>query len=134
MATPDGSPPRYGSPSPPATHIPPPPFAYQMPAYWAPPVYVPEAPSANTALILGLVAFPGALVMCLLGFVGIGGIIYGGRARKEIAQSGGVLRGKDKAILGIVFGWIGIAVASLYVVAMVVLVIFIATTEPGTHA
>lgn len=129
-----GSPPSYRAPPPasypgPGYPVPGPQgFAYQMPAYWAPPVPMPEAPSANTAFILGLVGVIGALASCILGFVGIGAIIVGRRANEEIRKSGGMLRGRGKVQAGIICGWIGTVIASLYVVLIVVVFLFVATT------
>jgi hypothetical protein len=72
-----------------------------------------EAPSANTAMIFGIVSTAGALVSCFLGFLGIIALVYARKASREIAASAGMLRGRDKVVLGRVLGTIGIVIASL---------------------
>ncbi len=125
-----GPPARY--PGSAAAYPPPGPYqyAYQVPSLWAPPYVSLKAPSANTALILGVVSVVGSLVTCLIGFVGIAAIIYGNKAREEIRRSGGMLQGSSEATTGIVCGWIGTILASLWVVFMIVLFGVIIATSP----
>ena len=95
-----------------------PPYAAQVPAWYHYPVYtflpqMAEAPSANTAMIFGIVSTAGAFVSCFLGFLGIIALVYARKPSREIATSGGLLRGRDKVVLGRVLGIIGIVIASL---------------------
>src|SRR3954467_15415445 len=60
--------------------------------------------SATAALILGICA----LVICPL-ICGPLAIVYGNKAKREIATSNGNLTGSGLATAGIVLGWIGVA-------------------------
>lgn len=110
---PPGQAPGSYQPAPPPAQapVPPPPGAYQQPAYgYGVPVYAskPDAPSAQMAMILGIVGLIAAFVSCgFLGFIGIGGIIMAKKTEEEIAQSGGAVGGEDKAKIGKITGWIG---------------------------
>ncbi len=111
-------------------------FPYQQPAYAMPVVVMkPDAPSASTAQILGIVGMIGSFFTCLLGLIGIGGIIYAKKAEEEIARSGGTLGGEDKAKVGRITGWIGVVVASLpilYLVGWLVVVVLIGGLLAGS--
>ncbi len=112
---------------PPPPPVAPPGIPYQQPAYGPPvpvPVVRPDAPSAQMAMILGIVGLVGALVTCLVGFVGIGGIIFANKTEEEIARSGGTLGGEDKAKIGRITGWIGVVLASLGLLVGILYVLF----------
>ena len=81
--------------------------AYQ--AYAAPV----QHPQATTSFILGLLG----LVLCPP--VGIGGLVMGGRVRREIDASGGQLGGRGLATAGWVMGIISVVLLALYVVLIV---------------
>lgn len=74
-----------------------------------------EAPSANKALIAGIVG----LLCCAIG--GIFAIIWGNAANKEIAASGGVLGGKGKAQAAVILGWIAIALWAVGIILNIAL-------------
>lgn len=109
---------QYVAPPPqgqPGAYPPPQAQPYGAPAYGAPGYARPKAPSAQMAMILGIVGAAGGLITCILGLVGIGGIIMGGKAKKEIAASGGTLDGASDAKLGVIFGWVGVGLFAAYV-------------------
>ncbi len=87
---------------------------YQQPVYGAGYV-LPNHPQATTALILGIVG------LALCPFVGIGGFVLGGRARREIDASPGQWSGRGVATAGWVLGIIAIVYAALVLVYVVVL-------------
>jgi len=107
-----------------------------QPGYGPPvPGVAQEAPSANLAMILGIVGAAGGLFSCLLGFVGIGGIVYAKRTEEEIRRSGFTLSGQDKARIGRITGWIGVVlgcIGVLLIIGWVVIVIIAASTAPMT--
>jgi hypothetical protein len=72
---------------------------------------------ATASLILGICG----LVICSLICSPLA-IMYGKRARRSIAASGGRLGGESQATAGIVMGWIGVG---LLILGLVVVVIFI---------
>ncbi|MER3454717.1 MAG: hypothetical protein C4318_06105 [Acidimicrobiia bacterium] len=117
------------APPPPQAPMPPPSGIYQQPAYgYGAPVVVskPDAPSAQTAMILGLVGLIAAFFSCgLFGLLGIGGIIMAKRAEEEIARSLGTLGGEDKAKIGKITGWIGAILGGLAAVTSVGYLLFI---------
>ncbi|HEY5981353.1 MAG TPA: DUF4190 domain-containing protein [Microlunatus sp.] len=92
---------------------------YQQPAYGYLP---PNHPKATTAMVLGIIG----IVLCP--FVGIGGFVLGGRARREIDAAPGQWGGRGTATAGWVLGIISIVYASLVLVYAVVLGIGIAVS------
>ncbi len=78
--------------------------AYQ--AYVTPP----QHPRATTAFVLGLLG----LVLCPP--VGIGGVVIGGRVRREIDAAGGQWGGRGLATAGWVLGIISVVLLGLYVI------------------
>jgi uncharacterized membrane protein len=97
---------------------PPPPGGYGQPGYGAP------APSrtsgkAIASLVTGLV---GLITFCCGFFVisSIAGVVLGVLARRDIRASNGALRGDGMALTGIISGAVGI-------LAMVVVIVLVAT-------
>jgi hypothetical protein len=107
-----------------------------QPGYGPPvPGVAQEAPSANLAMILGIVGLAGGLFTCLLGLVGIGGIVYAKRTEEEIRRSGFTLSGQDKAKIGRITGWIGVVLGAVGVVLTILWLIFVvilASSAPVT--
>ncbi|MDN5763163.1 MAG: DUF4190 domain-containing protein, partial [Microlunatus sp.] len=85
---------------------------YQQPGYGA--YQLPNHPQATTALILGIVG----LVFCP--FVGIAGLVLGGRARKEIDAAPGQWGGRGIATAGWVLGIISIVYLAFLVVFVII--------------
>jgi hypothetical protein len=76
--------------------------------YQGGPGYQPTNGSATAALVLGICGF----VICPL-IPSVLAIVYGKKARHEIAASGGRQTGGSQATAGIVLGWIGIGLCVL---------------------
>lgn len=95
-----------------------------MPAgpFFPVPVPVPETNGlAVASLLFGI---------CWLGGIGsLAALVLGYRARREIRNSAGGQRGSSLATIGIVLGWIGIAVLVIAAVAAFVLLAATATTS-----
>lgn len=87
---------------------PPPPPPAGVPG--VPPGPPPNSGKAVTALVLGIVG----LVVCQV--VGVAAIIVGKQANEEIAASRGTLGGEGLAQVGIVLGWVAVALMALGVV------------------
>ena len=119
---PPGNPPPPGSPPPPGYGAPPgygPPPGYGAPAGYGPPPgfgagypspmgYPPRTNSSAVAgLVLSLVGF----VVCFVG--SILGIVFAGKAKKEIRASNGAETGEGMATAAQVLGWVGLGVAIL---------------------
>ena len=85
------------------------------PYYQGPPS---SSGEATASLILGICG----LLICSLICSPLA-IMYGKRARRSIAASGGRLGGDGQATAGIVLGWIGIGLLALGLVAVILLVI-----------
>lgn len=99
---------------------------YAQPAYGPPmPVAKQDAPSAQMAMILGIVGLVGAFFTCILGFVGIGGIIMAKKTEEEIARSGGMYGGEDKAKIGRITGWIGTILGSVGLIFLILYILFL---------
>jgi hypothetical protein len=77
------------------------------------------------AMILGIVGLVGAFLTCILGFVGIGGIVFAKKTEEEIARSGGMLGGEDKAKIGRITGWIGTILAGVGILFWILYFLFI---------
>lgn len=85
----------------------------------------PEAPSANTSMILGIISIAGGvLLLFLIGFLGIAAVILGNKAKREIKESRGYYEGTGKVTAGLVCGWIGIGYAGL--ISLLVLFLILA--------
>jgi hypothetical protein len=84
------------------------------------PYYQPQGTSgeATASLILGICG----LVICSLICSPLA-IMYGKRAQRSIAASGGRLGGEGQATAGIIMGWIGVGLLALGLVVVVILVI-----------
>ncbi len=85
--------------------------AYPGYAAYGPP---PNHPQAVTAFVLGLVG----LVVCTP--VGIGGLVIGGRVRKEIDAAPGQYSGRGLATAGWVLGIISVVLLALAVVFVII--------------
>ena len=79
---------------------------------------------ATASLILGICG----LLICSLICSPLA-IMYGKRARRTIAASGGRLGGDGQATAGIVMGWIGIGLLALGIVAAIVLILAAVATN-----
>jgi len=73
--------------------------------------------NATISLVLGIVS----IVLCLGFLAGVPAIILGGKAKKEIAASGGAQGGDGMATAGQVTGWIGTVFSVLGLLAFVAL-------------
>jgi hypothetical protein len=86
-----------------------------------------QHPQAVTALVLGILGTVLGLSCAVGGLFGIGGIVLGRRARREIDAEPGRYTGRGAATAGFVTGVIGIVVGILYAVVFVLMV----TLLPG---
>jgi hypothetical protein len=75
------------------------------------------APKTNGLAIASLVV---SLVVCGIG--SIAGVIMGHIARRQIRESGGTQTGDGLALAGIIIGYIGLALAVLYVIFIIIAV------------
>jgi hypothetical protein len=79
-----------------------------MAEYYNAPSGTPYSPPNSTMAIISLVA--GVLGLTFIPFLGsIAAVILGSMAKKEIRESNGALGGDGLATVGLVLGWIGIA-------------------------
>lgn len=130
--TPPPPPPAQGQYVPPSPPPPPQPaYGAPAPAYGAPaPGYapaLPESPSAKNAMIWGIVGLVAWAFTCGIGgLLGIGGIVLGGKAKKEIAASGGRLGGESNANLGVILGWVSTVLGGLAMLVWVLYLLFFA--------
>ena len=98
---------------------------------WYPPVPqrrsapAPPAPRTNTSAIVSLVLGVLAITSCGF-FLGIPAILVARKARREIAESGGVEGGQGLARAGQITGWIGSLFYLLMVVAIGGIALFVA--------
>ncbi len=97
----------YQPPPPPGGYPPPPP----PPGGYPPAVTTGDAPSANKALIAGILS-----VTCCGIIAGILAIIWGNATKNEISSSGGMLGGSGKGTAAVVLGWISIAYTIVWVI------------------
>ncbi len=124
-----------GPPAPPPPQGPVPPAPpYPVAPYGAPVVVRQDAPSAQMAMILGIVGLVLVFLTCIGGFVGIGGIVMAKRTDEEIARSGGMLGGEDKAKIGRITGWIATILAAVGVVFWILYFLFFAALFTSTSA
>lgn len=83
-----------------------------------PPGYVPKTNgNAIASLVLSL---SGLVCLYLIG--PILGVIFGNKARREIAASGGIEQGDGMAQAGVIIGWILIGLSVVGIVAFIALV------------
>ncbi len=117
--------PPYGQAAPaPYGQAPPSPYGqapYAQPPYpYAYAASAPSHPQSTLSMILGIVGLVGALMFCGLPLV-VSPFAWalGRNALKEIAASGGGLRGESEARAGMVMGIIGTALLALAVLVLV---------------
>lgn len=72
-------------------------------------------PKALWSLVIGILAVPLGCYACL-GWSGVAAIILGGRAKREIAASGGRQTGAGQAQAGVVLGWVGVVLGTVVLV------------------
>src|SRR5262245_32066972 len=80
------------------------------------------SPKTNSSAVVSIVC--GILSFAVCSLVGIVGIIYGLRAKREIQESGGTEGGEGLATAGIVLSAIGLVVMTL-VIGSILLVTFL---------
>jgi hypothetical protein len=90
--------------------VPPPPPGAGVPPGWASPP--PNSGKAVAALVLGILG----VVSCQP--LGIAAIVVGNQAAEEIAASGGRLGGEGMAKVGVVLGWVAVALLALAVIGL----------------
>ena len=98
-------------PSPPPSLPPPPPSAPTVAPQWqygAQPTRPGNSGFAIASLVLGILGS----FTCLIGAVLA--LIFGYKARRDIAASGGQLQGNGMAMAGIVLGWVWIGLGTVY--------------------
>lgn len=99
-------------------------LGYQQPqAYgYMPFMKRPEAPSANTAMVLGIISLAVGLLLCTpVGLLGIAAVITGNSAKREIRESRNYLNGQGKVTTALITGWIAIVVGAIGVLLLIVL-------------
>ena len=74
----------------------------------------PNAPGAVAALVCGLIG------MFVCGLVGIPAIVMGGKAKREIRDSGGYYDGDGLATAGLVLGWISVGLTIVGIAIFVI--------------
>jgi hypothetical protein len=94
--------------------VPPPPPVAPPPAYGPPP---PNSGKAVAALVLGILG----LVSCQL--AGVAAIVLGNQATEEIAASGGRLGGEGMAKIGVILGWVAVALLVLGILGILVFIV-----------
>lgn len=93
----------------PPPQYPPPQYPAQPPQYQAP---VPAAPQSNTMAIVSLICGIGSFI--ILPFIlAIVAVITGNKARSEIRASNGMQSGDGMAKVGVILGWVNIALVVL---------------------
>lgn len=112
------APPPPGQPGPYGAPYPPPPALS--------PYFPPDHPSANTALVLGIVGLVGAMFCLVPILLSPFAWVIGGRAVREIDAAQGRLGGRASAQTGRVLGIIGTALMVLAVLAIVAIVLLVA--------
>lgn len=99
------------------------PASYPPPGYAVP--AAPDHPSANTAMVLGLVGLIGTFVCGVPALLSPFAWVIGARAKREIDASGGALGGRDKAQVGYVTGIIGTVLLALGVLMLIAFIAFL---------
>ena len=74
------------------------------------------SPLAIVSLVLGIVGIP----CCTFFVLGIGAVVTGFLARKQIAESQGRLKGDGMALAGLIVGGVGVVIGVLYWVLILV--------------
>ncbi|NMO00541.1 DUF4190 domain-containing protein [Gordonia sp. TBRC 11910] len=94
------------------------PYGAQYPGAY-PGGYGYTATTTNTKAIVSLIlGIAGLTATC--GLLGIGGLILGYLAKREIDESGGTQDGSGLALAGIILGWICVAVIVLFVAFIII--------------
>ncbi|MEO5852687.1 MAG: DUF4190 domain-containing protein [Nocardioides sp.] len=116
-----------------------PPQGYPQPGYGAYPPQgygyagpVQNHPSAQTAMVLGLVGLIGFFFCGVTVVVSPFAWRMGARARREIDASQGSLGGRDTATVGYVTGIIGTVILALAVVAIIAIIGLLAVSATST--
>ena len=81
-----------------------------------------QHPRAVSAMVLGILGIVLAASCGIGGFLGIGGIVLGRKARNEIDAEPGRYAGRSQAVAGIVTGTIGTVLGVLISILIIVLV------------
>ena len=119
-----------GQPYPPPGHA-----GWSQPAVptYAYPVYVrPDLPKAVAAMVVGIVAVAGGLMLCGLPLLASPvAWVLGAQARRQIRESPHRWGGEGKATAGLVLGIIG-TILLLLAVAVLVVVVVLAVSDPST--
>ena len=113
-----GAPPGYG----------PPPPTYGPPGYHGPPGYSYGPQQTNG---LAVAAFVVSLVACGIG--SILGLVFGYKAKAQIDASGGREGGRGFAVAGIVIGWVGIGLITVWF-GLVILISVLAESPSTTFS
>ncbi len=87
----------------------------------------PTSGAAITSLVLGICG----LVVCPL-VCSVLAIVYGKRAREEIAASNGRVGGESYASAGIITGWVGLGLCALAIVFFVFALLLFAAGASST--
>lgn len=91
----------------------------------------PAPPQANSNATLSLVFGVGSIALCAL--LAIPAVIFGHRARREIAESNGTQTGSGLATAGIIIGYLYIGLMALGLLAFLALVLVGAFSTPSTR-
>lgn len=102
---------------------------YGYPAGYAAMPRVPDHPKATQAMVLGLVGLIDGFLCGLPVLASPFAWVIGARAKREIDASGGMLGGRDKAMVGMVTGIIG-TVLLVLVVLFVLFIVGVAVVAP----
>lgn len=81
-----------------------------------------QHPRAVPAMVLGILGIVLAASCGVGGFLGIGGIVLGRKARNEIDTEPGRYAGRSQAVAGIVTGTIGTVLGALITILIIVLI------------
>jgi hypothetical protein len=81
-----------------------------------------QHPRAVPAMVLGIVGIVLAASCGVGGFLGIGGIVLGRKARNEIDTEPGRYAGRSQAVAGIVTGTIGTVLGALITILVIVVI------------
>ncbi|MFC8045197.1 DUF4190 domain-containing protein [Nocardia sp. NPDC057353] len=105
-------------------------MTYPPPGYQQPYFQPPDHPQATTIVILGVLG----LVLCQL--LGPVAFVMGGRALKEIDNSGGAIGGRSTVLAGYICGIIAtviVVIAILVVIAAVLIALVAGTSTTSTY-
>jgi hypothetical protein len=85
-------------------------------ARWTPVGPARSSGKATASLVLGIL---GLFLFCSF-ILSLLAVILGYQARREIDASGGQLSGRGNAVVGIVLGWIGVALTVAFIIFVVI--------------